>query len=57
MNILRRLIAPLKKGVHPGLAEPPYAHVCQVGDPVLREESVGIPEEDYCAPHVQMVSY
>ena len=34
---------------------PPYKHVCQVGDPILRQKAEVVPKNDICTERTQKV--
>ncbi|KAF2347630.1 Peptide deformylase [Trinorchestia longiramus] len=55
ISIYRRLGLGLQRVLKKIPTEPPFTHVCQVGDPVLRCKSGEIPRKDFCTPHLNHI--
>jgi len=56
LSAYRNLFFKLTKFITPAARAPPYGHICQVGDPVLREECCPIPVSDIESPHIKTAS-
>nr|XP_053647921.1 peptide deformylase, mitochondrial-like isoform X2 [Cherax quadricarinatus] len=52
---LKRFIAAYRNFFFPSPAKPPYIHICQVGDPVLRLEAKPVPSEHITSPEIQQI--
>ena len=52
----RRMVTKFKQIFSARPHHPPYHHVCQIGDPVLRQKCEYIPIEEIQTPFIEMVS-
>ncbi|KAJ3596138.1 hypothetical protein NHX12_002547 [Muraenolepis orangiensis] len=52
---VRSYLQYIKRKVRPNHGAPPYDHVCQIGDPVLRSQAAAVDPETITGPEVQGV--
>ncbi|XP_069164833.1 peptide deformylase, mitochondrial isoform X2 [Procambarus clarkii] len=51
----KRIVAFYRKILFPSPVKPPFVHVCQVGDPVLRSKAMPVPPENISTPEIQQI--